>query len=90
MNTNSKVMLGIAAGAVVGIAIGMLLAPEKGNELQKKIKTSANDWVTKIAALLTSGGDLVEDVSALAENKFEEMSPEGASRRNRKDNNSTF
>lgn len=35
---NSKLLLGFIAGAVVGGALGILLAPDKGSETRKKIR----------------------------------------------------
>ncbi|MEJ0032720.1 MAG: YtxH domain-containing protein [Bacteroidota bacterium] len=60
----TNVILGMAAAAMVGAAIGMLLAPEKGSALQKKIKDEANKWideVKKLAASAQDTGDVAED-----------------------------
>ncbi|MGZ5222034.1 MAG: YtxH domain-containing protein, partial [Chitinophagaceae bacterium] len=44
MNTNSKVLLGILGAAAAGVVIGMLVAPDKGNETRKKLKKTASEW----------------------------------------------
>lgn len=64
MNTTTKVVLGIAVAAAAGAAIGMLLAPEKGTDLQKKIKDTANDWLKEFNGLLNTGNDVVNQVKS--------------------------
>ena len=43
MTSTSKIILGIVGAAAVGVAIGMLLAPEKGADIRKKISDTACD-----------------------------------------------
>ena len=37
MNKSTKLLIAFAAGAVAGLAAGILLAPEKGSDTRKKI-----------------------------------------------------
>lgn len=60
MNNTAKIVLGLAVAAAAGAAIGMLLAPEKGTDLQKKIKDGANNWLAEFDGLLTTGKDVVD------------------------------
>jgi gas vesicle protein len=76
MNTTTKVILGITAAAVAGAAIGMLLAPEKGTDLQKRIKDGATSWLHEFSSMLNMGKEVVEEVKATAENSFNELSSE--------------
>ncbi len=76
MNTTTKVILGITVAAAAGAAIGMLLAPEKGTDLQKKIKEGAKDWMNEFSSLLTTGKDLVSEFKAKALYGVGEMSTE--------------
>jgi gas vesicle protein len=55
MTTTSKVILSIIGAAAVGAAVGMLLAPDKGSELRKKVKETANDWAVQLADLFAEG-----------------------------------
>ena len=57
MKTTSLVF-GIAAAAVAGVAIGMLLAPEKGSDLQKKVRDNANRWMDEVTKFLSNTRDL--------------------------------
>jgi len=76
MNTTTKVILGITAAAVAGAAIGMLLAPEKGTILQKRIKDGAANWLNEFSSLLNMGKEVAEEVKATAENSFNELTSE--------------
>ena len=40
---NSKLLLGFLAGAAIGGALGILLAPDKGSETRKKIMDKGSD-----------------------------------------------
>lgn len=55
MTTTSKVILGIVGAAAVGAVVGMLLAPDKGSDLRKKVKDAANDWACQLADLFAEG-----------------------------------
>jgi gas vesicle protein len=41
--TNSKVLWGFLAGAAIGGALGILLAPDKGTETRRKIMEKGSD-----------------------------------------------
>lgn len=43
MNNTNKIILSIAIGAITGVALGILFAPDKGSNTQKKMAESAND-----------------------------------------------
>ena len=68
MNTTTKVILGITVAAAAGAAIGMLLAPEKGSDLQLKIKEGAKDWLSHFTGLLATGQELASEFKSKAEN----------------------
>jgi gas vesicle protein len=56
----AKVILSVAAAAAAGVAIGMLIAPEKGEELQKKITDGARNWLAELASLLGTAKQATE------------------------------
>ena len=64
----AKVILSVAAAAAAGVAIGMLIAPEKGEELQKKITDGARGWLAELASLL---GTTVKQATAEIKNESE-------------------
>lgn len=76
MKTTTKVILGITAAAAAGAAIGMLLAPEKGKELQKKIAEGAKDWLAEFSSLIAMGKKVVDDVKAEGQNVSGEVESE--------------
>jgi gas vesicle protein len=76
MKTTTKVILGITAAAAAGAAIGMLLAPEKGKDLQKKIAEGAKDWLAEFSSLLAMGRKVVDDVKAEGQNVTAEVESE--------------
>jgi gas vesicle protein len=69
----TKIILGFAAAAVAGAAIGMLLAPEKGSDLQKKIKDGAQDWLAEITKLVNTGKSIASDLGSKAERTMSDV-----------------
>jgi gas vesicle protein len=53
MTTRSKIFLGIFGAAAAGVVIGLLVAPEKGKEIRKRIKNSTGTWVNTLGRLFT-------------------------------------
>lgn len=54
MSTKSKVILGLVGAAAAGVIVGLLLAPEKGSDLRKKVKDTAGDWAGHLTDLFAS------------------------------------
>jgi gas vesicle protein len=69
MTTGTKVFLGILGAAAAGVAIGMLIAPEKGSEMRTRIKKSAGDLVDNLSNLFVKGKEELEDLSSTAAEK---------------------
>ncbi len=63
MTTKSKVLLGILGAAAAGVVIGLLVAPEKGKDMRKKIKKTARDWSDNLGHLWTRGKEAAEDAT---------------------------
>ena len=62
MTTGTKVFLGILGAAAAGVAIGMLIAPEKGSEMRQRIKKSAGDWIDNLSNLFVKGKEELEEL----------------------------
>ncbi len=60
---SSKLLIGFAAGVVVG----MLFAPEKGDEMRRKLSKTGNDLKTKFNDFIDSLQSKVDDLSDEAE-----------------------
>jgi len=54
MTTKSKVILGLVGAAAAGVIVGLLIAPEKGAELRKKVKDTAGDWADHLTDLFAN------------------------------------
>jgi gas vesicle protein len=44
MTTRTKVILGLVGAAAAGVIVGLLVAPEKGTDMRKKVGETATDW----------------------------------------------
>jgi gas vesicle protein len=60
--TNSKVLWGFLAGAAIGGALGILLAPDKGSETRKKIVEKGNDFSDAVKDKFNEVKDRFNDV----------------------------
>jgi gas vesicle protein len=69
MNSNAKSLLGIMAAGAVGVAIGMLLAPEKGKDLRGTLKDSIEGLGDKVNDLLGMGKEKMDEVSDEVKNQ---------------------
>jgi gas vesicle protein len=54
MTRNGKIILGVLGAAAAGAVIGLLLAPDKGSDLRKKISQAADDFATNITDVILS------------------------------------
>lgn len=66
----TNVILGFAAAALAGAAIGMLLAPEKGSALQSRLKGEAQKWIDEVKKLVTNGKELAMETADEADNEL--------------------
>jgi len=72
MTSNTKIILGMLAAAAAGAAIGILLAPEKGSELRRKIKTGIDEVMEDISELLDIGKEEIKNMYAAAEEEVQQ------------------
>jgi gas vesicle protein len=54
MTTKTKVILGLVGAAAAGVVVGLLLAPEKGTDLRKKVSQTAGDWAGHLTDLFAN------------------------------------
>ena len=76
MNTTTKVIVGISIAAAAGAAIGMLMAPEKGVDLQKKIKEGASDLLSNFSNLVNTGKELISEFKSTAQRNVTDLTSE--------------
>ncbi len=72
---NGKLILGVLAGAAVGVLLGVLFAPDKGSETRKKIAKksadSADDLKEKFENILAALTQQFEAAKLEAEELYE-------------------
>jgi gas vesicle protein len=56
MKKQRNLIIACLAAATAGVAIGMLLAPDKGENLRKTAKKTVGDWAGKLADLMKHSG----------------------------------
>jgi gas vesicle protein len=61
MSTTSKLIVGILGAAAAGVVIGLLVAPEKGTDMRKKIRKTAGGWVDSLGQLWSRGKEYASD-----------------------------
>lgn len=59
--STSKVVLGFLAGAAVGSILGILYAPEKGEETRRKLSDSSNDLTDSLKVKFNDFVDNLKD-----------------------------
>jgi gas vesicle protein len=70
--TTTKMIMGMAVAAAAGAAIGMLLAPEKGADLQKRVREGFRSFMDDISGLLSAGKELADKTTGAAEDMADE------------------
>jgi gas vesicle protein len=76
MKTSTKFIIGLTIAAAAGAAIGMLLAPEKGTDLQKKLKEEAEDLLSQFGSILNTGKNALSQVTDTAASEIDRMGTE--------------
>ena len=61
MNSNAKTILGVLAAGAAGVAVGMLLAPEKGENTRQTIKDTIAELGEKLYSFIGEGKERAED-----------------------------
>lgn len=83
MTSKTRIAIGILGAIAAGALIGLLLAPEKGSDLRKKIKSTANDWASHLADLFAAGKAEVDEAKNKAAQSASELQNEAMNSVNR-------
>lgn len=82
MNSTSRTILAVMGAAAVGAVIGMLVAPEKGSDLRRKITDATGDWTTQLSDLLAQGKEQLNNLKNKATTQGSSYATEGEERFN--------
>lgn len=64
MTQRTKLIVGVLSAAAVGAAIGLLLAPDSGNNTRRNIGRTAGSWASTVGDLLENAkGELTSAVT---------------------------
>lgn len=66
MNNNTKLMLGVLAGAVAGFALGMMFAPQTGSDFRQSIRESLDDLGERVTDLFDEGRERLAGLTGMA------------------------
>jgi gas vesicle protein len=83
MNTKSKVLIGILGAAAAGVIIGLLVAPEKGSDIRKKIKQTAGDWADNLGTMWTRGKEEAENAASEVKDKAKQARSQAEDKANK-------
>jgi gas vesicle protein len=72
MTTTTKIALGILGAAAAGVVIGLLIAPEKGTEMRRRIKETAGGWADNLSHLFSETKETLEGKAKQAKSAAEE------------------
>jgi len=74
MTTRTKVILGLVGAAAAGVIVGLLVAPEKGSDIRKKVGDTATDWAGRLTDLFANAKGEVENLKTKGNNLAKEAS----------------
>lgn len=59
---NTKLILGILGAAAAGLVVGMLIAPEKGSDMRRNLKQTADGWLDEVSNWIDKGKEYIDEV----------------------------
>lgn len=74
---SSNFITGVFVGALAGLTVGILLAPDKGTETRKRLREKGNDFANTVKDKFRSGADDAEDMLDEAGNTVEQWARKG-------------
>ena len=68
----SNLLLTVLGAAAAGVVVGLLIAPEKGEETRRMLTQKADDWKNKASDLIKTGKDYVNDMAGSIKQRGEQ------------------
>ncbi len=78
MTTKSKIILGLVGACAAGVIVGLVLAPEKGSDMRRKLKDTAGDWASHLTDLFADAKGEIQNLK----NKGSKMASDVANKYN--------
>lgn len=69
MTTKTKVILGLVGAAAAGVIVGIILAPEKGTDMRRKLGKTAGDWADHLTDLFANAKGELSNIADKASRK---------------------
>ncbi|MBD0331568.1 MAG: YtxH domain-containing protein [Chitinophagaceae bacterium] len=82
MTTKSKIILGLVGAAAAGVIVGLVLAPEKGTDLRKKLKKTAGEWADHLTDLFANAKGEIENLTGKASKEAKSMASDAGNKFN--------
>jgi gas vesicle protein len=76
MNNNTKLLVGILGAAAAGLVIGMMIAPEKGSDLRRNLKQTADGWIDELSNWVNKGKEYIDEVRSRASDEASALESE--------------
>jgi gas vesicle protein len=77
MTTKTKVILGLVGAAAAGVIVGIILAPEKGTDMRRKLGQTAGDWADHLTDLFANAkgelSNIADKATRKGSNKYSNM-----------------
>ena len=72
-NKGGGILIAVAIGAVIGLAVGFLYAPRAGKETRKILKDKVKITKAKAAEITQKSKEIIKDEIKIASNKVDEF-----------------
>lgn len=82
MNSKSKIILGLVGAAAAGVLVGLILAPEKGTDLRKRIGDTAGDWAGHLTDLFANAKGELQNLTGKGEQAASDAADKAADKIN--------
>ncbi|WP_420155603.1 YtxH domain-containing protein [Siphonobacter sp.] len=80
MSNNGKIFLGIVTAAAAGAVIGLLFAPDKGEDTRGKMKKQVGDLADEVLKAIQKGKISLEDLKSQAVSKAGDLKDKARSK----------
>ncbi len=80
MTTKSKIILGLVGAAAAGVIVGLVLAPEKGTDMRKKLKQTAGDWADHLTDLFANAKGEIDNLKGKASKEAKSMANDASNK----------